>query len=246
MELETFTRFDADLPRITCLEPGWETVEPDEDLPFALVVHVALQGDSESGIPETDEQHDAMVAIADALGDALSRKIGARFVGIDTTDAMHAFHFQIPRGKAPGPTIADVMRTLKTKVERVECFEDPDWDKVLHHLFPDSFDVAMSDAMMTIWTLEDEGEDLSIPRAVRHTVLLPDQARFDSFKAWAEPRGYAVTKGQPIDELGFLAHATRVEAIDPDAAIDEVEIMVEETMNHDGTYVEWECAADAS
>jgi hypothetical protein len=138
------------------------------------------------------------------------------------------------------------MRTLKTKVERVECFEDPDWDKVLHHLFPDSFDVAMSDAMMTIWTLEDEGEDLSIPRAVRHTVLLPDQARFDSFKAWAEPRGYAVTKGQPIDELGFLAHATRVEAIDPDAAIDEVEIMVEETMNHDGTYVEWECAADAS
>ena len=244
MELETFTRFADPLPRITCLEPGWELLEPNDDLPFTLIVHVPLKGESESGIPETDEQHDAMEAIAEALAEALARDIGAYFVGVDTTDAMHAFHFQIPRGKAPGPTIADVMRRLKAKAQRVECFEDPDWEAAFDRMLPDSYDVAMSDALMCIWMLEDEGANLSTPRPVRHTILLPDQARCESFKTWAEARGYTVAKGDPVDEAGFQVHAVRTEAVDPDAALDEVEAMVEETINHDGTYVEWDCTGD--
>lgn len=244
MDLETFTRSTDDLPRITSLEPGWELLEPDEDLPIALVVHVPLKGDSESGIPETDEQHDAMTAVAESLAKSLSRQLDARFIAVDTCDSMHAFHFRIPKGKAPGPAIAEALKKTGSKAERVECYEDEEWDTVFDGVLPDPYEVATSDALMLIWTLEDEGANLASPRPVRHTILLPDATGYEAFGAWAESRGYKVTKGEAIDEIGFHVHATRTEAVDPDAALDEVEAVVEETLRHDGTYVEWDCTGD--
>ena len=245
MEFELFTRVTDGLPRITCLEPGWELMEPDDDYPFALIVHVAFEGDSESGVPESEGQLEALEAMAQTLAEALSKHADARFVAADTSDSMHSIHFRLPRGRAPGPAINEAMKKLKAKAERVECFEDPDWESVFDDLLPDSVEVATSDATMLMWSLEDEGHDLSKPRPVRHAILLPDQARFEAFTAWAQARGYTVTQGESIDEVGFHVHAVRTEAVEQDAALDEIEAMVEQTLELDGTYVEWDCTGEA-
>jgi hypothetical protein len=241
MELETIHRATDGPPAIISLEPGWELLECDESLPMLLVVRVPMKGESESGIPESDEQYEAMESLVEALADSLQRRNGAKFIGVETCDGEHAFYFQMPSGKAPGPAIAEATKKTGAKTTSVDCTEDPEWETVLGEVLPDAFEVATSDAMMLMWTLEDEGKNLATPRPVRHTIMLPDDDSLQSFRGWAEPLGYRVSKGEGIADIGFYAHADRVQPVEFEAALGDIESMVEQALELEGAYVEWDC-----
>jgi hypothetical protein len=71
--------------------------------------------------------------------------------------------------------------------------------------------------------------------------MLPDDDSLQSFRGWAEPLGYRVSKGEGIADIGFYAHADRVQPVEFEAALGDIESMVEQALELEGAYVEWDC-----
>ena len=232
-----FTHVD-DKPAFMLLDLGIEQEAPIPGLSVMAYVTIDFQEPDENGMSKHSE-FARLMEIEDALVTAVTSDTSI-FVGRCTCDGRRDFFFYMDNGREVEERVTAVMSDFDEYTWDIGMCEEPGWDTYLNFLFPDE------QGMDTIWNnrlrrqLEEQGDDLSLPREVEHWLYFKSVEDRAAFVAEVEREGFAVTLPDKTREDGFWG--TLVRRSDSPDDIDDVTWPLRELAGaHGGEYEGWGC-----
>ncbi len=182
-------------PASVILDMGIAEEAPVEDLPVMAYAGVDLVSPNADGL-SSQAEFDRLLALEDALLEELCDNgqtcaHGLVFVGSVTSDRRRDFFFYIAED-------LNWQERIRTATERFSDYTwyagataEPDWDTYFDLLYPDdrSRDAMENEKIRN--SLEEEGDDLSIPRSIDHFLSFNSEEDRDAFRAEAENLGFA-------------------------------------------------------
>ena len=215
---------------------------PDAPIPgMSVMCYVTLEfrDPDENGMSKRSE-YERLLAIEDALVPALTHDT-CMFVGRCTTGGQRDFFFYMDNAKGVEEKVESVMAAFEEYAWDMGLVEEPGWDTYLEFLYPDE------QGMDTIWNnrvrrqLQENGDDMSVPRQIDHWLYFPSEQDRQAFKTEAEAEKFTVTLLDPEADKPFGVLVQRDDAPDD---IDDVTWPLRELAGaHGGIYDGWGCMA---
>ena len=237
-----FTHVD-DKPASMLLDLGIAKEAPIPGLSVMAYVTVEFLDPNEQGMSKQSE-FNRLMELEDALVPALTGET-SMFVGRCTTNGQRDFFFYMDSSKGVEDRVTEVMAQFDEYAWDIGMSEEPGWDTYLEFLYPDE------QGMDTIWNnrvrrqLEEQGDDLSLPRQIDHWLYFSSAEDRAAFAEEVSREGFSVTILEEKNEDGALG--LLVQRSDAPDDIDDVTWPLRELAGDNGGYYDgWGCSASGS
>ena len=70
---QIYQRMIDDMPATAMVETSWTEEGPDPDKPVCVIVRIPFESEEDLGLPDTDDEFEALDAMTEALVKALSK-----------------------------------------------------------------------------------------------------------------------------------------------------------------------------
>lgn len=124
-------------------------------------------------------------------------------------------------------------------------FEDPNWHTYFEDLYPNAIAMNEISNRAVLFRLEENGDNLEIPREIDHTVVFKNRKKANDFSKIVEERGFTVG----INSSGIFNKTfdLLVQRIDPPSRLDPITFELQELAESlGGSYDGWGCMVQTS
>jgi len=213
---------------------------PVAKYPHLLLVRLHFLHPREDGL-SSQEEFDTLVAIEDAVQEALTAEQAAIYAGRVTTDGHRAFVFYTSAPERSEEQVAHVMRGFAAYEYEASTRPDENWDLYREFLYPAPKQMESIQNRRVLASLEKNGDALKQGREIDHWAYFPTAEARDRFVQRALELGYALRPDASSKaDRGFLARMFRVD-VPSYANIDDVTWPLHEAATEaGGEYDGWE------
>jgi hypothetical protein len=138
---------------------------------------------------KTQQGYEEFLETKEALIIALEHEQKAKFVGIRVVDGWSEFYFYAKDSKGLDTTVSMILSPSKYIFES-NVVRDSKWDFHHKNLLPSDLELAHIQSRKIIFLLEEEGDDLSIARAVEHYISFDTPTQKERFLASLDLEGF--------------------------------------------------------
>lgn len=234
-----FLRVD-DLPASVYVDLGTHDTAPNAALPHMAYVRLQMNAPLDNGL-SSQAEFDALVAVEDALRDALSDD-ATQYVGRCTTNSCRDFFFYVARPQEWHSRVASCMAAFADYRYEADTQEDEEWACYLNYLYPSPEEREVIENRRVCASLESRGDDLSEPREIDHWAYFPEAGSAQAYATEAIGLGFQVRAITPPDESSSR-HCVQFWRTDLPSYgdIDDVtRPLYELAIKHGGDYDGWE------
>ena len=124
-------------------------------------------------------------------------------------------------------------------------FEDTDWQVYFEDLYPNAIGMNEISNRSVLLRLEENGDDLELPREIDHTVIFKNRKKANDFAKIVEEKGFTV--GISSSGIFSKTYDLLVQKIDPPARLDPITFELQELAEGlEGSYDGWGCLVQTS
>lgn len=210
--------------------------------PVLLTVAVTMKRPRPDGLSSQDEA-DTLYKLEDAFMAKLDSRPNAQFVGRITERGHRVWYFYIKSAGGMESFIDDVCKAADYSAV-IEVGEDPAWSTYYMVLQPNSVEVQEILDRRVLTSLQENGDDLSQPRGLRHWIYFADPAERDGFLAIARSRGFAcraLERDEELQDRPYGVDCYRVDPVRPPMIHQVVAELNALAAQFHGEYDGWEC-----
>jgi len=243
------TSFD-DSPASVLVDRSWLDKGPDEKLTTSMIFAIPFEEPGPHGMGE-EESMAAVDEEADPLLNDLSSRFGAAYVGCVRGSGFASFFLYISF-KQVEPIKAHLKFVLGKRYMSPVTNNDPDWSTYFDELQPDPIEELISDSMLILNTLGEQGDDGSLPRKVDHEFFCPSEdaakaiGEAMSHKGWtlagitASEHDHEHKEGETCDHApGFTVMLSNTMSVTPDSLMPMIHQCVDLADANDSMYGGW-------
>lgn len=259
MNAESWIAFPRDIEEQTgVIAVDLTYVDPEErgDRPWSIALRFDILEPDEDGQP-SEEESERLDAIGEAIVEALNERSAGLFVAMRTHGGYRYIYTQCGEPDPAKEAIVAAMAQFSDQAWGIAVEEEPDWI-TYQQLCPDEFELQwVADAQLVRY-MDEQGDDVAIPRSVNHWAYFPTEIDRDAFAAAAKSQGFAAVENVDADEcedegedhehgdscqhegMPCGVRLTRKHAVDFDTVYPITCGLIELANQHEGQYDGWE------
>lgn len=131
-------------------------------------------------VDEESDSFDEFLETKESLIIALEYENRAKYAGTRVNDGWHEFYFYAKDSKNLEAIVAKMLKESSYKYE-CSVVKDSKWDFYHKNIFPNELEFCNIESDKIIFLLEEEGDNLHIPRDVEHYVSFDTATQKDRF-----------------------------------------------------------------
>jgi len=180
---EVFKRFED--KSVLNIEVDIDASEYKEENPWLFSVFVKYDSldDNKDGYEEFLETKESLII-------ALEHKVKARYVGSRIVDGWNEFYFYAKDSKKLDTIVAKILTPSSYTFES-NVVKDAKWGFYENQLFPTELEFCHIQSSKIIFLLEEEGDNLSVPRDVEHYISFETPTQKNRFVNRLDIDGFA-------------------------------------------------------
>jgi uncharacterized protein (TIGR01619 family) len=237
---QIYQRMIDDMPATAMVETSWTEEGPDPDKPVCVIVRIPFESEEDLGLPDTDDEFEALDAMTEALVKALS-KHKAYFAGKLMHNFAHSLYFYTPGNDGIEQAVATAISKFKGREADVTCIDDPEWERIGEDVWPTEVEVRWNEDMAVLSALEEGGDDMTTPREIEHMAIFASRETCEQFAEWSRQNGFTVGEPTQDEEDAFSIEFTKVSAPTIEAIFDQTGAITEIAEELGGMYDGWQC-----
>ena len=178
-------------------------VAPQEERPWLLWVFVKIKSPDEAGWC-LEHESEVLLGLQKELVGAFEKKLDALLSGVRMQEGWMEFFFYAPTAKKFESVAMDVLKEFEGYAYETGSSRDSKWEHYLNTLYPRPLMMKQIESRYIIGELEDEGDDITLPREVEHYLFFQTPAPAKRIAEKLETEGFAVKEF--VEGEGEYAH----------------------------------------
>lgn len=230
-----------DEPAAILVDLGIAESAPDPERPILLWVWLQMRAPDDNGFA-SEEEETQLTQIEDSFIDAVEMTTDAILVGRVTTCGRREFYFYSQSTEGFDDTIAEAMESFDEYEYETGSQEDDEWDQYFQVLFPGPEDTQQIFNRQVIDKLSENGDPLTVPRAVDHYATFRSPEERSQFIEALGPDYRVINqqfRDEPDTERPYGVELQRVSAVDFETIDDITMDLLETARRFDGDYEGW-------
>lgn len=206
---------------------------------FMVYLRIRMENPRHDGL-SSNEEFDKLCEIGDSV-ESLVKDTEHLYVGRNTSDGNRDFYFYTPDPAELLTNISNMMLKFESYDFRVGHREDVNWDSYRNFLYPDWKAKQRIMNRQVCDSLQDNGDNNSIPRKIDHWVYVNSSKDMNAYIAYLESQNFSILKSGR-EKVFKSKRFINFERVDIPAEIDELTIeLCEKAAQHNGEYDGWGC-----
>jgi len=245
---EAFQRMIDDMPATALVESSWTEAGPDPDKPVCVIIRVPFESEEELGLPDTDEEFEALDAMTEAFVKVLCGKHKADFVGKLLHNFAHSLYFYAPSNEGIEEAVASAIGRFKGREADVTCIDDPEWERIGEDVWPTDIEIRWNADLSVLQSLEEGEDDMTTPREIEHLAVFASLESCEQFAQWAKGEGYTVASPESDDDgdgdggEAYTIEFSKLCAPNIEEIFEQTGAISDAAEELGGTYDGWQCA----
>ena len=148
---------------------------PQKKRPALFWVFVKIKSPDEAGWC-LEYECEVLSALQKKLVDAFGTKLDAVLSGVRMAEGWMEFFFYAPSAKTSEAIASGIMKEYEGYVYETGSSRDENWEHYINALYPHPLMLQQIESRYIIGELEDEGDDITLPREVEHYLFFQTDA----------------------------------------------------------------------
>jgi len=187
---------------------------------------------------ETSEAYEEFLELKESLIIALEHEDRAKYVGMRIVDGWSEFYFYATSSKELDNIVTKMLKESDYAFQS-NIVKDAKWNFHYKNLLPNALELAHIQSEKIIFLLEEEGDDLSVPRSVEHYFSFTTPTQKNRFLNNLDLDGVSFKDEIESDEFEYGIALVKEHTILSDDVKRNVEIFFEAVQKEKGFYEGW-------
>ena len=187
---------------------------------------------------KTSEAYEEFLETKESLIIALEHEERAKYVGMRIVDGWSEFYFYVASPKDLDTLVAKILKGSEYVYES-NIVKDAKWNFHYKNLLPNSLEIAHIQSEKIIFLLEEEDDDLSVPRQVEHYLSFTTPTQKNRFLNTLDLEGFRFKDEIESDEFEHGIALVKEHTVLSDDVKTNVEILFEAVQKEQGFYEGW-------
>ncbi len=191
-----------------------------------------------NAIDENSKGFEEFLETKESLIIALEHNDKAKFVGMRVVDGWSELYFYANDSKELDVTVAKMLKSNHYAYES-SVVKDAKWDFHYKNIFPSELELCHIESEKIIFLLEEEGDDLEIPRVVEHYVSFELPTQKNRFISTLSVEGFSFKDEISSDEFEYGVALIKEHKVTNEEVNRVVTELFEEIKKSQGFYEGW-------
>ena len=198
---------------------------------FSVFVKFDALDESSAGFEEFLESKESLII-------ALENRDEAKYVGMRVVDGWSELYFYSNESKELETTVAKMLAPSNYKYES-SVVKDTKWDFHYKNIYPTELELCHIESEKIIFLLEEEGDDLTLPREVEHYVSFETPTQKNKFINSLSLEGFTLKDEIDAEEFENGVALVKTHAVSSEIVKEVVEELFVAIKKNQGFYEGW-------
>ncbi|MCF6310744.1 MAG: ribonuclease E inhibitor RraB [Sulfurimonas sp.] len=201
---------------------------------FSVFIKYDAHNESEDGLDTFFETKESLIIALEH--ENIATYVGNRLVG----DWSEIYFYALDSKQLDA--IADKMLKPTSYIYESNVARDKDWEFFDHNIFPTDLELSFMQSVKIVALLEEEGDNISIPREVEHYASFQTSTQKDRFIQKAEENGFKFKDDISSDEFDHGVALTKEHSVINDELQKVIAPLMDLIKEEHGEYELWSTA----